>query len=44
MQKERFKIETEQAVLDDLRERLHRTRFAPDLPTTIGVTAPISPI
>src|SRR5262249_43199738 len=30
MQKERFKIETEQAVLDDLRERLHRTRFAPD--------------
>jgi pimeloyl-ACP methyl ester carboxylesterase len=30
MQKERFKVETEQAVLDDLRERLHRTRLAPD--------------
>ena len=30
MQKKPLKIETEQIVLDDLRERLRRTRFAPE--------------
>jgi hypothetical protein len=44
MTKDKFTVSIPDDTLKDLRERLARTRFAPNLPIPNGSTAPTAPI